>query len=391
VVIYSAMASMVFIDRDRRSAETGVTGGWLMTRAFFSNLVRFWSVAAVCALAVVPGTSIANGNETLPEQPMLPKEVQCKSGFLDVKQFSTDVAFQHIWGQLCFREQPTSDTPVQVLIHGGAYNHTYWDMTFKPDTYSYVRAATARGYATFNFDRLGYGASDHPVAETLDFNVAGYVTHQLVQILRNGGLGVRFTRVILNGHSMGALAAENEAANYKDVDGLIVSGIGHDFNVTPNLLTIFVPAATDPKFIGNPAVASYLTTQPGGRVGVFVAPGAYELAIIPYEEGIEKDTLSPTELSSLTIDTSDATQLTQRITAPTLFAQGRYDQLWCNRTSDCETDPQSLKEASYWSPSTSFTHVIIQNAGHSINSNSMAPTFFESTFTWLKDHKLAPR
>ncbi len=363
----------------------------MTARTHLRHAPRFVSLTTAFALIAIPGASVADEIQTTPGSSAPSVPVQCITNYVGVKQFPTDVAYQYIWGQLCFRQQPTSATPVQVLIHGGAYNHTYWDTPFKPETYSYVQAATARGYATFNFDRLGYGASSRPLAVTLDFNVAGYVTHQLVQMLRAGHWGVGFTKVILNGHSMGALAAENEAANYNDINGLIVSGIGHDFNITPNLLTIFVPAATDPKFIGQLDAATYLTSRPGGRIGVFVAPGSYDPGIVPFEEGVEKDTLSATELSSLTTDTSDLNQLTQRITVPTLFAQGRYDQLWCNRTGDCETDPQALKEASYWQPSTSFTHVIIPDAGHSINSNLSAPTFFATTFSWLTEHSLAPQ
>ena len=342
-------------------------------------------MAAVCSLpAAVASKAIA---ASAPANP-----ITCSTYRLPVKQFATDLTYKSIAAQLCFKGQPTADTPVQVLIHGGAYNHIYWDTPFKPEVYSYVQAATSRGYATLNFDRLGYGASDHPPAVTLDFNVAGYVTHQVVQKLRQGGVGgVRFSRVILNGHSMGALTAENEAANYHDVDGLIVSGIGHNFNLAPNLLTIFTPAATDPKFAGQLAVATYLTSRPGGRIGVFVSPGSYDPDIAPFEEGVEKDTLSATELSSLTVDTSDQVQLTQRITVPVLFAQGRYDQLWCNRTGDCNTDPQALKEASYWAPGVSFTRVVILDAGHSINSNLTAPDFFQQTFSWLSAHNLAPR
>ena len=91
------------------------------------------------------------------------------------------------------------------------------------------------------------------------------------------------------------------------------------------------------------------------------------------------------------VDTSDQVQLTQRITVPVLFAQGSYDQLWCNRTGDRQTDPQALKEASYWSGGVSFTRVVIPDAGHSINSNLTAPDFFELTFSWLRAHDLAPR
>ncbi len=361
-----------------------------MSRTRLRYSASFSCVAMAAALAVSPAMVTASEAQTTGNVASAPDPVQCRSYIIRVKQFATDLLRQSIWAQLCYTGRPTSNTPVQILIHGGAYNHTYWDSPFKPETYSYVRAATMRGYVTLNFDRLGYGQSDRPLAATLDFNVAGFVTHQLVQTLRDGLLGIRFTKVILNGHSMGALAAENEAANYHDVDGLIVSGIGHNFNLSPNLLTIFVPAATDPKYVGQVAAATYLTSQPNGRAGVFIAPGSYDPDIVPYEEGVEKDTLAPTELTALTVDTSDLNQLTQRITTPTLFAQGRYDQLWCNRSGDCQTDPQALKEPSYW-PATSFTRVVIPDAGHSINSNKTATTFYDATFSWLQQHGLAPR
>ena len=308
-----------------------------------------------------------------------------------MRQFPTDLVRQPVWGQLCYRRAPDAATPVQVLIHGGAYNHTYWDSPFRPDTYSYVRRATAQGYATLNFDRLGYGNSAHPPAATLDFTVAEFVTHQLVQTLRDGTLGVRFATVILNGHSMGAMAAEKEAAAYHDVDALIVSGIGHQFNLTPAETTVFAPAALDPKFVGRLDLADYLTSSPGKRLGVFVAPGTYDPAVEPFEEGVEKDTLAPTELATLTTDSSELSPVTRQITAPVLFVQGRYDQLWCSRTGDCETDSYSLGEASYWAPGASFTRVVIPMAGHSINSNLNAPLFFDTTFSWLQLHGFAPR
>ena len=322
--------------------------------------LRIIPLAAAAALFIHPTASAAQ-TATAP--------LQCRTLKLPVKQFSTDATTQSVWTQLCYGGQVSSDTPVQVLIHGGAYNHTYWDSPFQPDRYSYVRAATRLGYVTLNFDRLGYGQSDRPPAATLDFNVAGYVTHQIVQALRGGTYGTRFIRVILNGHSFGALTAEEEAANYHDINALIISGIGHDFLVTPNLTTIFVPASTDPKFID---------------------PGAYDPAIVPFEEGVEKDTLSPTELGTLGPDLSDTSGLTQRINVPVFFAQGRYDQLWCNRSNDCTTDPQANKEASYWSPGVSFTRFIVPDAGHSINSNLNAPVFYGATFAWLAQKGFAP-
>lgn len=357
-----------------------------MTTALFASMLLIVAPAAADAKQkaipkLTPVTDLGSSRS--------PSGAKCRAYSFKVLQTATDTTRQSVWGQLCYRRKFTSKTPVQVLIHGGGYNHTYWDSPFKPDTYSYVRAATRRGYATLNFDRLGYGLSDHPDPMSLNFNVAGFVTHQLVGALRDGSLGSRFSRVILNGHSMGAAAAENEAANYKDVDGVILSGIGHNFSAFQSA-TAFYPAVLDPKF-GTKVPLGYLTTVPGQRLKAFVSPGTYDPDIVSTEEGVEKDTLSANELMSLSDDTSDTSTVTQRITSPVLFAQGRYDQLWCNGTGDCTTDPQAAKEPTYYKPGVSFTREVIPSAGHSINSSVTAPAFYRRTFFWLTKRKLAPK
>lgn len=50
---------------------------------------------------------------------------------------------------------PTRVNTLQVLVHGLTYSTNYWDIAYKPDTYSYVRVAAANGYPTLNMARLG--------------------------------------------------------------------------------------------------------------------------------------------------------------------------------------------------------------------------------------------
>jgi hypothetical protein len=57
----------------------------------------------------------------------------------------------------------------------------YWDFPYQPSTYPYVRAATAAGYATFNFDRIGIGNSDHPPAADVTISSNALVVHEIVQ------------------------------------------------------------------------------------------------------------------------------------------------------------------------------------------------------------------
>jgi pimeloyl-ACP methyl ester carboxylesterase len=251
-------------------------------------------------------------------------------------------------------------------------------------------AATQHGYATLNIDRLGSGNSDRPNALTLNFDVAGFVTHQLVTALRAGSVGPQFEKVILNGHSMGALAAQNEASRFHDVDGLIVTGIGHNSTAAgpPPSLLDFYPASLDPKFVTDLSTLGYLTTLPGHRAHAFIGAGTIEPGMNAVEETTMKDTFSPVELVALILDTSDSSKLTFGIRAPVLYAQGQYDAIWCGGTGDCNTDPQAAKESKYYSPGVSFTRVVIPKAGHSVNSSITAPQFYDASFSWLTAHHL---
>jgi pimeloyl-ACP methyl ester carboxylesterase len=351
------------------------------------RLFRTAAVAVLAVASVLVAPTTAQAAETPPPVVDLgasysPSGAACRSYSFEVQQAAGDSTRKSVWAQLCSKGS-TAGKPVQVLINGGGYNHNYWDDLYLPFKYSYVKQATDQGYVTLNIDRLGTGQSDHPDAMTMDFTVAGFVTHQLVTALRVGRVGgTAYTKVILNGHSMGAAAAQNEAENWQDVNGLILSGIGH--NVDPNIQNTvgskLYPAQFDPMFFGQPG--GYLTTLPGQRTSAFISPGQFEPPIFGMEEGVMKDVLSPNELMKLAEDSYNPT-LTPRIKAPVLFVQGEFDQLWCLRTGNCNTDPTSLSEATYYSPTTSFTRVIIANAGHSINSSTTAPVFYTTTFNWL--------
>lgn len=366
------------------------------TRANWGSRV---GVAAVVAAALV-GTLVATGPAgadepmssavaVLDDEAESPSGADCKDLSFPVRQFEGDQNVQQVFGQFCSRGEIDESTPVQVLIHGGSYNHAYWDWPYESDKYSYVAAATQQGYATLNIDRLGYGRSDRPLPVTLDFRVAGYVTHQLVQYLRAGAVGPQFQKVILNGHSMGGLTAQREASAYKDVDGVIVTGVGHNFapKGIAQVADKFYPADLDSRFQGK-IPPGYLTTLPGNRADTFVRPGDYDPGIEPVEEQL-KDTLSPTELTGITTDSYDAS-ITRGIEAPVLYALGQHDLIWCPTTEDCNTDPQFAAEGSFYGPEAEYTSYVVPDSSHSVNVTKSAPQFYQETFRWLDDKGLAP-
>jgi pimeloyl-ACP methyl ester carboxylesterase len=134
-----------------------------------------------------------------------------------------------IASRLCY---PASDTAaakvttVQLLTHGATLDSTYWDFA---NGYSYIDAATAAGYATFSYDRLGVGQSAHPdPIQVVQAALQVEILHQLVVLLRaSPGLGGKlFKKVVGVGHSAGSTFTQAVSAKYPDdFDAVVLTGI----------------------------------------------------------------------------------------------------------------------------------------------------------------------
>jgi pimeloyl-ACP methyl ester carboxylesterase len=310
-------------------------------KGFFA--VRTFSAAVLVALLYF----------FVPASPAAATSVSCRGDYLSVARYPGDPESHRVFGELCRPARLTPDTPVQLLLHGATYNHTYWS--------AYARLAATRGFATFNLDRLGYGRSDHPDPATLDLPAAGHVTHQVVNTLHHKG----FRRVVVNAHSLGGLVA-HEAARYGGITAMIISGMPPG---APDTRTAafppFYPAEQDPEFAGRGWPAGYLTTMPGTRVETFLYPGTYGPAIPRIEETTLKDTVPEPEL--MAIGTPPAPT-----GVPTLSVLGRHDMFYCAETADCQTAPAGQR-----------VDAIIPDAGHSINVSRGASAFYALTFDWL--------
>ena len=161
-------------------------------------------------------------------------------------------ADQTLWGQLCYRgrQEPTT---VQVLIPGATYNHLYWDFPYGDGYYSYVDAATAAGYATFDIDPIGQGNSSHPPSADVTLTAEAVALHDAITALRSGAVdGHPSPSVITVGHSIGSVDAWLEAADYQDVNAVITTGALHA--LSPDISDLegdLYPAAFDPQFAGS--------------------------------------------------------------------------------------------------------------------------------------------
>ncbi|MEU1180718.1 alpha/beta fold hydrolase [Streptomyces sp. NPDC005820] len=90
----------------------------------------------------------------------------------------------------------------------------------------------------------GPAGPSHPAADEVNNTSQATTVHQLVTRLRATYEGLP---VALVGHSLGSAVATREAATYKDVDAVVVTGLLHQGGAAAGLFgTLNRPAAEDP-------------------------------------------------------------------------------------------------------------------------------------------------
>jgi pimeloyl-ACP methyl ester carboxylesterase len=288
-------------------------------------------------------------------------------------------ADQIMWGQLCYRGSREPAT-VQLLVHGASYNHLYWNFPYGNGYYSYVDAATAAGYATFDIDRIGDGNSSHPPSSELDLTAGAVALHDVVTALRTGAVdGRSFQHVIMVGHSIGSVEAWIEAARYHDVDAVIITGALHA--LSPNVPVLagndLYPAADDPKFADSGLDPGYLTTRPGTREALFYDPATANPAVVALDEA-DKDTSTIGELDGLLSLESEppGDQPSTQINVPVLVVVGTNDNIFCagvtSYNCDSAASVQSY-ESQYYSPAAHLKVAVIPDTGHDLALSTTAP------------------
>lgn len=339
------------------------------------------SVKRLSIIVTAAGLSVFAASSAIGAHAAARSAPTCSVHTLQVRIADPGPADQTIWGQLCY-SGPGEPATVQLLVHGATYTHLYWNFPYGGGYYSYVDAATAAGYATFDVDRIGNGNSSRPPSSELDLNAGAVALHDAVTALRAGTVdGHAFQHVIMVGHSIGSIEAWVEDARYHDVDALIATGVLHEYS--PNigaLQATLYPAVDDPKFAGSGLDAGYLTTQPGTRGSSFYDPATADPNVVAADEA-NKDTVTVPELigTNSIIGTPPglppSQQPSSQITVPVLSVVGQNDNLFCTGVTvyDC-SQPQTVKsfESQFYSPDAHLTVVVIPGTGHDLALSTTA-------------------
>jgi pimeloyl-ACP methyl ester carboxylesterase len=293
-------------------------------------------------------------------------------------------------GWLCADGSPRGRV-IEVLVPGLTYGASYWNFPLDPGRYSYVRAATAAGFATLAIDRPGTGGSSHPPAADVTATSEAVALHDVVERLRAGRVGAtRFRTVVLVGHSFGSEVALREAGTYGDVDGVISTGWLTAGNPAGHLRvrdSYDASASDDPKFGHAGLPTGYVTTRPGTRGADFYNTAYASPAVINEDEAL-KETVTSGELASVVVPVPRAT--TRRIHVPVLLADGQDDDLDCSPTlpgASCASAAALItRERANFAPPACLRAFVLPTAGHSINLHPDAPRWFAAAARWIRGY-----
>lgn len=325
-----------------------------------------------------------------------PSWATCSSHTVSVTVSATDPTPYNVVGRLCTtQDSARGRKTVELFVSGLTYDHNYFNVYNQPNTYSYVYAATSRGYSTFNIDRLGVGLSDHPPSSKLTLQSHAYVVAQIVKKLHSGAIGgIAFVNVVGVGHSFGAAVLQYLAGTTTDVtarpDYLVLASFLMA-TYAPGLTQLgnsFYTATSDPAFSSSGLDSGYLTTQPNTRGPSFFRTSGAESAMITVDESI-KSTGTSTERTS--IGAARNTAVTLAIPVPVLITVGRYDALYCDEASGltcASNEAIRAREAPNFGPRACLSGYMVVDAGHATGFHIKARDSYNFAHSWLDKYTI---
>jgi pimeloyl-ACP methyl ester carboxylesterase len=323
-------------------------------------------VAAASLALLVPAPAPANAAQT-----------SCQDVYTPVRFGLTQ---QTMYGKLCV---PQGATRVQVLVPGGTYNSTYWDIQVEPEVHSARQAMNKAGIATMTVDRIGTGRSSKPLSLLVDTTNQAKAVHQVIQSLRP-----KFQKVFVGGHSVGSGIAIVEAATYHDVDGLLVTGMTNQWDYTRIAppLTKLIPAALDPKFGPLGLDPGYLTTAPGARYDMFHKPGLMNPAVIDYDEST-KDVVAPGEALDTILLDNVLIPASRAVTAPVMTVQTTTD-YFCGTPplgADCSSaEALVASERPFYPRAPRMDAFVLTSYGHCFNYAPDPSAYHAAVVAWQR-------
>jgi pimeloyl-ACP methyl ester carboxylesterase len=239
----------------------------------------------------------------------------------------------------------------QVLVHGGTYDHRYWDApAVGAVRYSYAREMVGRGYSVLAIDQLGAGASARPPGDQVSLEVAAAGLAEVIAQLRGGAIGP-CDSVALVGHSIGTIVSVRAQATFRPADVLVATGLVHEPVTRPPFPPGVIEAAMQSEYVELPDHA---------RAGAFYDQRAADPAMIELDNATLRQPIARALLADAFAAVGDeAVSGVAEVTGPVLVQLSDRDVM----------APADLAggEERHWRGSTDVTVEIVPGLGHCFN------------------------
>ncbi|QHC23216.1 alpha/beta hydrolase [Streptomyces sp. GS7] len=264
---------------------------------------------------------------------------------------------------------------IQVMVPGATYDHSYFDLKTSQGWVSQARKAAEDGWISVAVDRIGTGKSSHPAAGDVNNTVDAATIHQLIAKLRSTYKGLP---VSLVGHSQGSSVALQEAATYKDVNAVVITGLLHHAGAAEGVFgTLVHPAAEDPAFANHPAPTGYITTRPGLRQ-YFYWPFNADLATVQADDAT-KQTITPGESGDFMTEQNQG-RFAKGVNVPVLSVVGEHDTFYFD---PADRDKTVAAEPAAYPASPHVDVKVVPNAGHDLALQRNSDDTTNYIDTWL--------
>lgn len=297
----------------------------------------------------------------------------------------------HITGPL---SQVTHPSSVTLFLHGLSYGEFFTNYTEDLD-YNFAYKQAEAGHVTVTIDRLGYDSSDKPIGTDICFGSRADIAHQMVLQLRSGDYqtkgvsrSVAFEKVVLAGHSVGAIIAQVEAYSFGDIDGLMVLSYS-DTTVSPAAQAALDTAIAECQAGGDQSEGD---SGPTGYVYFGAATPEQFIAAHFYLPGTEPTVAETTAQLRNRDPCGDITSYVDavatnlinvsKIDVPVLVLIGGQDAIYPIR---------AIEQASLLTGSDAITAVNIPDTGHALTAHTSRDEFSSIVSSWLVAHEFGPR
>lgn len=301
-----------------------------------------------------------------------------------LKEYTTVSGKYDLAATYCVPGENTTEAPntVQILTHGIGFDRSYWNSPYNSGNYSYSAVATDKyGYATFSWDRLGIGMSDHgdPVQE-IQALLEVDALRALTQAVRSGAVECvpAFEKVVHVGHSFGSTHTYALTAMYPDIsDGIALTGFSQNgtflpyFQLGGNFIDVKENAALAPKYDHGYLAAG----NPSAVQTNFFSPGAFDPEILAFAAM----TGQPVTIGEL-LTIGGETASPNHFAGPVIVVTGERDVPFCGGSclNGAPNGSSIPAQAQKTFTSTNISTEIIPGAGHGLNLEYSHPMTYKA-------------